>query len=730
MFKKLLLTSASLLAAQIANAQADTNSKTQSLNASELEVVVVTASKKAAAETVQEVPFAVTAFGSTQLEDKFVRSLESLSYDIPNVQFQQAGTTKGVANFSIRGLGINSSIASVEPTVGVFVDGVYQGLNQGIVFDNFDLEGIEVLRGPQGLLFGKNVTGGAVVLRTTRPSFDFKATGRYAVEIGSEGEGLNQIASGVMTGPIVQDVLAAKLAVYYNYDDGWFENGFNGKRFGRSKEILVRPGFSLQAGENFRADLRLEYGEIDGQGPAAQNYLFARPGTFTFYDSEEGFNENDWRAATLEMNLDVGENGLITNIAGYREFEQKALGDFDGRPTTVPRVFTGSSILEHEQFSDELRYAGTFGSIELTTGVYYLTQDLEVMEQRFGIAAPTSPSGGGVQDMNTKGVFASVDWGFTDTLTLNVGGRYTWEEKSAKVATLGPSAVNATGSNCNLATRQCTFNFSDSEEWSSFTPKVGLQWQPSDALQMYTFWTRGFRSGGYNMRSGNPNVAPGPFDQETQNSYELGLKYAMKRGFVNAAVFYNEIDDMQREVPTVALGTTAVDQTIRNTADTRIQGAEIEVQFAVLENLILSGNAGYVEGEYTSIKLNLAGSPAIDAVDYALEVPRLAPWTYGAGATFNQELGGLGKAAFRATFNHRDENFFPDNNSTTIPAVDMVDAAIGFTSASERFRLSVYGKNLLNESAPYINVPLGAAGNFAPLAKGRVYGTEFSVKFD
>lgn len=512
MFRNLMLTAATLLAAPIATAQTEAGRDMSPTDGSELEVVLVTASKKAQGETVQEAPFAVTALSAAQLEDRFVRGLESLSYDIPNVQFQQAGTTHGVANFSIRGLGINSSIASVEPTVGVFVDGIYQGINQGIVFDSFDLEAIEVLRGPQGLLFGKNVTGGAVLLRTTRPSFNFKANGRYAVEAGSEGGGLNHVASAVLTGPLVEGRLAGKLAVYYNRDHGWFQNAFDGRDFGSNKELIVRPGLSLLAGQRFRADLRLEYGEVSSQGPAAQNYRFGAPGSFTFYNSEDGFFDSDWRTATLEMNLDVGENGILTNIAGYRKFEQLNGSDLDGWNVAVPRVFTGNTIIEHDQFSNELRYAGTFGKLELTTGLYYLTQDLLAMEQRFGIAAPTSPSGGGVQDTSTQGVFASLDWSVTDAFTLSVGGRYTREEKSARIAALGPSAVNATGSNCNLATRQCVYNFSDDERWSSFTPKLGLQWQPGEAFQLYTFWTRGFRSGGYNLRSGNPAVAPGPYD--------------------------------------------------------------------------------------------------------------------------------------------------------------------------------------------------------------------------
>ena len=131
-----------------------------------LEEVLVTGTKKAEAEKLQDVPIAATAFGEDQLEALFVRDLQSLSYTMPNVSMDDVGTAKGVANFSFRGLGVNSSIPSIDPTVGVFIDGVYQGTNSGVVFDQFDMEGIEVLRGPQGILFGRNVTGGAVLVRT------------------------------------------------------------------------------------------------------------------------------------------------------------------------------------------------------------------------------------------------------------------------------------------------------------------------------------------------------------------------------------------------------------------------------------------------------------------------------------------------------------------------------------------------------------------------------------
>ena len=142
------------------------------------DVIIVTATKKGYGENLQNVPVAVTAFGEAQLDAKFVQNLQSLSYDVPNVQLEGVGTAPGYANFTIRGLGINSTVPSIDPTVGVFTDGIYLGINAGVVLDNFDLEGIEVLRGPQGLLFGRNVTAGAVVMRTTRPDFNFRASAR------------------------------------------------------------------------------------------------------------------------------------------------------------------------------------------------------------------------------------------------------------------------------------------------------------------------------------------------------------------------------------------------------------------------------------------------------------------------------------------------------------------------------------------------------------------------
>ncbi|GAC1577448.1 MAG: TonB-dependent receptor [Sphingomicrobium sp.] len=682
------------------------------------EDIVVTATKKGYAESVQKVPMAVTAFGEAQLDAKFVQNLQSLSYDVPNVQLEAVGTAPGYANFTIRGLGINSSIPSIDPTVGVFTDGMYLGINGGVVLDNFDLEGIEVLRGPQGLLFGRNVTGGAVVIRTTRPSFDFRASAKASIETG-----LKKTVSGMVTGPIVDDILAAKLAVYYSDDNGWFHNRFDNSRFGKSRDVIIRPAFSVKGGDNFRMDLRLEHGDVDGDGAPVQSHAIFPRDSFGLSINFPGFYHAKWDQAIVETNIDVGfGNGIVTNISGYRKFRSDAASDIDGTPQSF---FNGYFKIDQDQLSNELRYAGRFGQIETTAGLYYFTQDLVYAERRELLGGARIVSGGGSQDQTTWGIFASADWHLNDKLTLNLGGRYTWEHKAVRVSTL-----RANG--CDLNTLLCATNFTDGHHWRSFTPKVGLQWKLDSETQVYGLYTRGFRSGGYNLRNTDIAVPPGPFDQETQDSFEIGAKKQFGRSRVNVATFYNRMKNLQREINLP--GPLGVSQVIRNTADATIKGVEAEGQFFILPNLVLSGQLGYVHGQYRNVKFDISGDGVINDVDRNLKLPRLSPWTYGAGLTYDQRLGAAGMATARIDFTHRDSARFTDNNVGFLQGADMLDASLTFATANKTWRFSIYGRNLLNEVTIGGDTPLpaafgGAGASLSPLNKGRVIGGEVAMSF-
>ncbi|HEX7719038.1 MAG TPA: TonB-dependent receptor plug domain-containing protein, partial [Woeseiaceae bacterium] len=248
-----------------------------------LEEIIVTATKRAGGIDVQDAGLAISAYGESQLDAMHIRDLSALGFVAPSVQLEDIGTTRGTANFSIRGIGINSSIPSIDPAVGVFVDGMYLGINGGVVLDIFDLEGVEVLRGPQGLLFGRNVTGGAVLLRTTRPGDELSVNAKVAAETGN-----NQYYSAVVSGPL-SDTAGAKIAVYHNNDDGWHKNLFNGEDHGAAETTLVRAAFDLTPSDRFDMVLRYEYGESEGDGPASQNAGLFRADSFDFSINERGF---------------------------------------------------------------------------------------------------------------------------------------------------------------------------------------------------------------------------------------------------------------------------------------------------------------------------------------------------------------------------------------------------------------------------------------------------------
>jgi len=226
-----------------------------------LEEIVTPARKKSDAEAVQDVPVAVTAFGADQIDALFVKKITDLSYLVPNVQMEEIGTFPGVQSFSFRGQGINSSIPSVDPTVGVFVDGVFLGTTFGVVMDTFDLENVEVLRGPQGMLFGRNVTGGAVLLRNARP------TGEYGLRVRAGATDSDQYSLAVaVEGALIEDALAAKMVFLYDDDDGYFEGNTLGRKYGKMRTRLFRPSIRWTPNDIFSMDMLVEHGQSEGDG--------------------------------------------------------------------------------------------------------------------------------------------------------------------------------------------------------------------------------------------------------------------------------------------------------------------------------------------------------------------------------------------------------------------------------------------------------------------------------
>ena len=703
-----------------------------------LEEIRVTARKRE--ESMQDAPLSVSALSSEQIDALQVRDLTSLAVGLPNVALDDVGTTRGVANFSIRGLGITASIPSIDPTVGVFVDGVYMGLNNGIVFDMFDLESIEVLRGPQGILFGRNVTGGAILLNTKKPGDELEFKLRAAADAGGEG-GMNRYLMGAVGGPI-SDTFAAKLTAYYNEDDGWFKNLATGNDHGAINQLMIRPVIVWTPTDNLEITARYEYSDIDGDGPSSQSHtngfgvdgtpISHNPESFDYAIDEEGFQTNETNFFSLKIDWSVGETGTITNIFGWRDYSGAALSDIDAQP--VP-FFHGSFGSEAEQISNELRYNSSIGDkTNLTVGLYYFKNDIEYAESRFLLGGALTQDGGGLYGVETMAAFASMDYDISDTVTLIAGLRYTSEEKDAQIATLPFNTNNP----CNVLEGTCAYDFVDSKSWTNVSPKIGATVATSDDVTLYGHWTRGFRSGGYNLRNtAGDTVAnpPGPFDEETVDNFEIGWKRDFDRGRLNGAVFFNKIQDMQADI-NFSDPVSGVVQVIKNTADAEILGIELDGVYSLAQNFVVTGSIGMIDAQYTKVLFDLNGDGVINQDDLNLNLKRAPELTYAIGFNCAVDIGSWGYMSARASFAHRDETAWSEDNRAYVPEQDIVDAGLSFSSNDGMWVFALYGKNLTNEvkwggdtQLPSMlgSAPLG--GTFSPLAKGRMYGVEVTMTF-
>ncbi len=654
-----------------------------------LEEVVVSARKKSAGENAQSVPLTLTAVSGDQIEAAFISDLTELGYTMPNVRLDES-SFPGVANYTIRGMGFISTIASAEPTVGVFVDGVYLGSNLGSSMGTFDLESVEVLRGPQGTLFGRNVTAGAVVMRSRRPDGEFAGAIRAGV-----GSGGRELVGGSIEGSL-SDTVAAKIYTEFNHRDGDFDNTFLNEDHGEEDSIFLRPIVVWRPTTDFDLTAIYEYGDIDGDGTTGRTL---NDPTTSFYgmgarepdeasDVELNFpgkTEIEWNQFTLEANWNIGD-GTITSITGYRDVEYGSSGDTDASSIAAAYGFVG---VEQDQFSQELRYASRAfdDKLDYTIGFYYFEQELDnTYEVLFFGSAFQRPRG--KIEHTTYSVFAQGDYELATDVYLTAGLRWDNEEKDATIA----RGVANCDENFN-----CNYDFEGSEDWSNITPKIGLSWHVNENVLLYANWSKGFRSGGFNSRATNPTEIPGPYDEEEVVAKEIGLKSDLMGGKarINAAIFSNKYDDLQRVVSDDALNLS-----IRNAASATIEGAELEITIVPIDSLALQANVGYLDATYDDfpgldVDGDLIGDPEQAK---GLQLVRAPEWTYTFSATYDQSLGNAGSLVSRIAYTYSDDTPMNDANRYTLEGYELIDASLTWASASEHLSVSLWGKNLTDEA--------------------------------
>ena len=724
--------------------------------------IIVTGTKTKNPENVQDVPLAVTAFGEQTLEAFKIRDIQGLSFQAPNVSLDQVGTSRGTANFTVRGIGINSSIPSIDPTVGVFVDGVFLGVNGGVVFDLFDLASVEILRGPQGVLFGRNVTGGAVVINTGNPTEEFAGKFRAAVDgpVDAGRGGANYTVSGVVSGPIIEDKLLFKVGAYYNNDEGYFRNRFNNTNHGAAETKILRGALEARLGDLTLLG-KLDYFTSEGDGPSAQNRAFFDRRSFNIAIDEPGSYSNEIWTGSLTATINIGP-GTLTNITGWRKFDGTTRGDIDATPVFL---FHSSTATAQEQWSNELRYAMSGDRYDLVFGGFFFNQNLAYDESRelrrdLPIALrPPQFFGGGRQEHQVLGLFANLNYKLTDALTVLAGIRWNQETKDAGVTfiTARPpcSFLNNT---CPTGTAPFrpgveTNGFTDDVKFENLSPKLGLQYEFGTS-QVYGHWSRGFRSGGYNFRITNVPVFNRAFqqtgelgfDEEQVDSFEIGGKFqtADSSLTLNVAAYVTKIGNMQREVNLADPGAGVV-QNILNTADATIKGFEAEARMRVSPSLVFTANLGIIDADYDRVLFDISGDGRIDGRDLDLSIPRVVPYTIGAG--FIHELN-VGSSQFltRVNYQYRDKSAFTDDNFGWLNDLSMLEANITWNTPVEGLSVSLYGRNLLDQvqeggdtqvpfagprsngvQTPFQQFP--GAGTFSPLMRGRNIGLELMFEF-
>ena len=703
-------------------APADAAEKAPTDNA--LSDIIVTATKQANVRA-QSIPVAITAIGQQQLAELHVQNLSNLNNIAPNVQFETGSGPRGGMNFSIRGLGTNSSNAAVEPQVGLFIDGVYVAAMLGSLVDTFDLEAVEVLRGPQGVLFGKNVTGGAVVVRTTTPRDALYVDANASIESGPR-----YTASAVLSGPISEKV-AVKIAGFLSKDEGYFHDlgPATGGSAGGSRTWLARGAVRFRPNDDIDIIARIEHGNLrSDEENGFQNINLYDQGVLDKFEvSTSGLSltRAEWTNSTLETNVDVGfGNGTFTNIFGLRGVNYLSRADVDSLPAYL---FQSVVILRQRQISNELRYTGTLGRINLSTGLFYFGQKYNVGDGR--IVNGTEFTGGGIIRQRVLGAFLSGDWRLSDQLTANLGGRLTSERKRAQSGALGVGRCDY--SNIFSNNYRCNFDFTGAKTWNAFIPKVGIQWKLAPSMQLYSSWTIGIRSGGFSTRRSVAGAGGGPYGQERNYALEAGFKsdLADNRVRLNAAIYRMVVKNLQRDVQ-VPSGTFGLVTQTANVADAVFQGVEAEAIVKAADGLTLTGYVGLIDARFKRVTGDLSGDGVINNIDRQLNIVRVPPFSWGAGFNYEHRLGALGTGSIRLNYGYKDRQEYSDNNLNTLTKQQVLDGSIDLATLNEAVTMSLYGRNLLDKHMTNVRalIPAALGGGYQSLDKGRVIGASIRYR--
>ncbi|PZU56559.1 MAG: TonB-dependent receptor [Sphingobium sp.] len=688
-----------------------------------LETITVTARKQS--ENLQNTPISITAFSAERLEAQGITQVNRIQDFTPNLTFANIPSNSGIASNAavyIRGIGQNDFAPTVEPGVGIYIDGVYLGRTAGGVFDLIDVNSVEVLRGPQGTLFGRNTIGGAINLTTIQPDDTFRAKGD--VKYGTDDR-INVRA--MVSGPLTEG-LYAKISGGIFSQDGYVDAPALGKKFGNQDTKMVRGALRFApVGSRFEATIAADYTRdksngapvvVTGIDPTASgsfvtlnNFIasgMTNPGDCltaaaasntacynqrlfskdTNYATGETFSDLELWSASLTASYELADDIEFKSITAIRRINGTFAQDRDGSNLSINYVYDDFT---QKQFSQEFQVVGKAldDRLNWVTGLYFFKEKgRDINPLQFLVVEAQS---GGYYNYKNWAAFAQLGYKITDQLTLTGGIRYTDDRKDYLpdqyvISTLEPFLSIPTG------TRIVPYETvkANVKKW---TPMVNLSYQATRDFMLYATYSQGFKGGGYTQRIFPPEPNLPSFKPETVDSYEAGFKLMAldNRLRLNGSAFYTDYNNMQLLVADA----TRVGPFITNAGKARIQGFELETNFVPADGWRFNAAVGLTDAKFKELDDGVQGLTLDSRFVF------VSKWTVSASAEKEADLAGMGSLTPHVDWSYRS-GFFTNANGINTPELyqpgySIFNGNLRWQDTSKTYSLTVGVDNIGNK---------------------------------
>lgn len=738
-------------------AQVQSSESSDDADAFVLEEILVIAQRRS--ERLQDVPISVTALNAEFIVDSGINNIEELSGFVPGL-YTTNNVNYGAAPISIRGIGGangGGNFFNDEP-VGVYLNDMYIGRLSFSTSDLVDVESIQVLRGPQGTLFGRNATAGALLLQTARPTEDIEGFLRF--KVAEYGE---QRVAAALSGALGQKV-QGRLAVGYSNRDGWGTNQVDGSDVNGLEDVTVRASLAFQPSDVFSVDVMIERQDQE-TNPATINVAPVAPQTpsspfirradldndinndnFSLNDRSE--NETEATNVVASANWILGPVTL-TSVTGYRDYNLVGFQDSD---STEFQLFNNNGAVDSEQLSQEFRLSSNSdGKLSWAVGVYYFKEDASMFfninnfQGLFG--AGTNATFDANQSLESWAVFADFSYALTDSFSLTLGGRYSKEDKSFSndltVLTIQDSIPLPVPIGPFLKGSKIPGGivFSDppvflgDADFDNFSPRVVLDYRFNENIFGYVSFSQGFKSGGFNSFG----LAPA-FEDEEVDAIEVGIKNTLlnRRLRLNVALFTYGYKNLQVRLPVPTGGVT-----IQNAGAADVSGFEIEASLQATDRLRFDANLSVLDTELTEFNteqvpeslLYAIGAPIpLKAVNAAgNELTRAPKLSYFLSGTYSLPIGQSHAADIRIAYRYRDEVFFLETNQTQTTyksdSSSQLDLRFTLRPGDARWEGSLFLLNATDDRSITQVTALGSYPN-AALNAPRQWGAEFIYRWN